>query len=37
MHEDDNLNDVMSVQQAKRGHKNGPVTRLWTIIRQDNA
>lgn len=37
VHGDDKVTDVMSEQRAKRGHKNGPFTRLQTIIRQDNA
>lgn len=37
VHRDDKVTDVMSEQQAKRGHKNGTFTRLQMIIRQDNA
>lgn len=35
VHGDDKVTDVMSERRAKRGHKNGPFTRLQTIIRQD--
>lgn len=37
VHGDDKVTDIMSERRAKRGHKNGPFTRLQMIIRQDNA